>query len=229
MQKATEDIQPINTQQELQSYINGLISDGAPRFKMIAESSFAYQTTKTNIENRLGESIQYLLDKTKAFEMCHDVYAFMQSFDFDEFAKEHTEVKPIHELFTKLQEWDTNIAKYVKPQVESGLIQINGRNLRELLTTRVKSEQTNLRKHLFGLAIAQNNEILRSLDEIEKSISIVPKTLKEYVDFVKQVGNAKEILSELEKDKVVLESMKGVLGKNRIKDDSFNAGGTNQI
>ena len=40
MQQATEDVQPINTQQELQSYINGLITDGAPRFKMIADSSF---------------------------------------------------------------------------------------------------------------------------------------------------------------------------------------------
>ena len=53
MQQATEDVQPINTQQELQQYISGLITEGAPRFKAIAESSFAYSTTKQVVENRL--------------------------------------------------------------------------------------------------------------------------------------------------------------------------------
>ena len=53
MQGACEDVQPINTQQDLQSYINGLITDSAPRFKHITENSFKYQATKETIIERL--------------------------------------------------------------------------------------------------------------------------------------------------------------------------------
>ena len=81
---------------------------------MIAQSSFRYQMTKQNIETRLRQDVQYLQEKTKAFENCHDVYAFMENFKFDEFSAENITVEPIKELFIKLQEWDINITKYVK-------------------------------------------------------------------------------------------------------------------
>jgi hypothetical protein len=43
------------------------------------------------------------------------VYAFMQSFEFEAWQAENNTIEPIRELFQKLQEWDANIGKYVKP------------------------------------------------------------------------------------------------------------------
>ena len=93
-----------------------------------------------NIETRLRKDIEFLLEKTKAFEQCHDVYAFMQTFKFEEFAEENVTVDPIRDLFIKLQDWDFNISKYVKIQETKGLILVNGRKLRETLQNRVKAE-----------------------------------------------------------------------------------------
>jgi hypothetical protein len=62
---------------------------------------------------------------------------------------------------------------------------VNGRRLRETLQTRVKTEQANLRKHLYALAIKANKEIVDSLDEIGQSLKKPLSTLEEYVDYIK--------------------------------------------
>ena len=62
---------------------------------------------------------------------------------------------------------------------------VNGRKLRETLQTRVKTEQANLRKHLYALAIKANKEIVDSLDDIEKNLKKPLATLEEYVDYIK--------------------------------------------
>ena len=56
------------------------------------------------------------------------------------------------------------------------------------------------------------------------------KALNEYVDYVKQIQNAKDTLVKLEAEKVKLEQMKAVLGKFRNKEsDSSGFGGSAQI
>lgn len=85
MQGACEDVQPINTQQDLQSYINGLITDSAPRFKHITETSHQYQTTKVNIIDRLLKDFEKLQNDTKNYSECHPIHIFEQKFKFAEF------------------------------------------------------------------------------------------------------------------------------------------------
>ena len=76
------------------------------------------------------------------------------------------------------------------------------------------------------MAIQANSDITNALTEIEKNLNKPLKALNEYVEYVKQIGLAKETLAKLENDKVELERMKVVLGKYRIKDDTA---GSSQI
>ena len=148
-----------------------MITEGAPRFKDIAESSFAYKQTKQNVEDRLIQDIQYLKERTKDFENCHGVFKFAQSFKFADYAKENVTVDPIRELFQKLLDWETSIIKYIDVKVSKGLILINGRPLRDMLQSRVKAEQANLRQHLYSLALKTNSEIQQTLNDIDKNIN----------------------------------------------------------
>lgn len=68
------------------------------------------------------------------------MYAFMQSFKFEDFAEDNVTVEPIRELFQSLLDWDTGISKYVKVYESKGLVLVNGRKLRDQLQTRVKAE-----------------------------------------------------------------------------------------
>ena len=44
------------------------------------------------------------------------------------------------EKFKQWRAWETEIGINIKPQINAGLIQVNGKRLREALTTKVKAE-----------------------------------------------------------------------------------------
>ena len=98
-------------------------------------------------------------ERTVDFEKCHDVFKFMQSFKFEDFAQENVTVDPIRDLFQRLLDWDTSINRNIEVKVYKGPILINGRQLRDSLQSRVKAEQANLRQHLYSLALKTNSEI----------------------------------------------------------------------
>jgi dynein heavy chain len=117
MQGACEDVQPINTQQDLQSYINGLITDSAPRFKYITENSFKYQTTKDTIIDRLLKDFEKLQNDTKNYSECHPIHLFEQTFKFEDFTATNPSVDQIKDRFKTWQAWENLIAGCIKPQV----------------------------------------------------------------------------------------------------------------
>lgn len=85
MKGAVEDIQPINLHSDLQQFINGLITDTAPRFSNIVEKSYKFKMTKKAIEDHLAEDFAFLEEETKKFEECRSVYEFQETWDFEDF------------------------------------------------------------------------------------------------------------------------------------------------
>lgn len=85
MKSAVEDIQPINLHSDLQQYINGLITDTAPRFSIIVDDSYRYKQIKRSIEDTLTDDFTYLEEETKKFELCRSVHVFETQFRFEDF------------------------------------------------------------------------------------------------------------------------------------------------
>lgn len=170
MQGACEDVQPINTQQDLQTYINGLITDSAPRFKHITETSFVYQQTKMNIINRLLQDFEKLQTETAGYSQYHEVHIFEQTFKFEEFTAGNPTVEQMTAKFKQWRDWEQAISQNIKPHLNAGLIQVNGKRLREALTTKVKAEQSNLRSYLGDQANQKASYIGRRIEAIENML-----------------------------------------------------------
>lgn len=111
MKAAVEEIQPINLHSDLQQFINGLITDTAPRFSPIVEESYAYKQTKKAIEDHLSEDFLVLERETQKFEQCRKVYEFEQTFKFEDFKnRENSEdIGYIKDLFDKWGQWESQI------------------------------------------------------------------------------------------------------------------------
>jgi superfamily II DNA helicase RecQ len=86
------------------------------------------------------------------FKQCRDVNDFDQRFHFEQFKEEHSDLESIKFHLERLQRWDLNITRFIKPQDSKGLIWVQGRKLKERLSTRVKAEQVRMKEYLHELA-----------------------------------------------------------------------------
>ena len=228
MRSATEDLMPINSQTDLTQFINGLITDNAPRFQIIVDDSYQYQLTVSTIEKRLKDDFVQFEILTKDFEKCKDVQIFQKSFVFEKFqAEADGSLEMIRAKFEELHSYNSDITKYIKVSEQLGLITVVGRQLRESLQKKVKQEQSALRVYLFALAEQSFKLITTSLDSIKQQLEKTFDGLNQYVAYVKSLKAAKATLEDLEKQKTELEQMKSVLQKFREEKGTSNFGNSN--
>ena len=140
MQTVTEEVQRVINHQDFHHFIHGLITDSGPRFRTIVDESFKYSQVRKTIQERMAQDFAWIEDKSKNFKHCRDVNEFDLTFNFETFKEEHEDLESIRSQFERLQKWDININKYIKPQEMKGLLHANGRKLKEKLQNRVKKE-----------------------------------------------------------------------------------------
>ena len=99
-----------------------------------------------------------------------------------------------------------------------------GNRLRDILQTKVKSELTNLRNHLFGIAERTYMKVDKDISKMSADIRMKDGgALDRYVTWVRGLKQAEETLKECEEQKQKLENMKMCLQKNRDKDQAASA------
>ena len=225
MKSAVEEIQPINLHSDLQQFINGLITDTAPRFGPIVDDSYAYKQTTKAIQDHLSEDFLHLETEAAKFEQCRKVHAFEQTFRFGDFAdsEDAENIESIKGRFEEWTAWEFQIQKHIQQAIPSGLVKADGRKLRDSLQTKVKKELGNLRDHLFAIATRTYKEIEKSLSKVTEDVKKEPKNLEQYVGFVRALKQAEDTLKECEQQKGELETMKMCLQKNRDRDGPANA------
>jgi len=214
MKSAVEDIQPINLHSDLQQFINGLITDTAPRFSIIVDNSFKYRVLKREIEDHLTDDFLFLEEETSKFEVCRKVHDFEQTWRFEDFeAKEENskDLEFIKGLFEEWNKWETQIQRYIQQQTNSGLIRADGKKLKDTLQVKVKKELNNLRSHLFKIATEVAHEVQKKLEKIAEDLKRDMKNLDTYVGFVRGLKQAEETIKYCEEKKSRLEAMKVVI------------------
>lgn len=232
MKSAVEDIQPINLHSDLQQFINGLITDTAPRFSYIVDRSYNYRMTKKTIEDHLSDDFNYLEKETEKFEECRSVYEFEQTFQFEDFvASESAEdLDYIKTLFEKWISWEQRIQRYIQQYTNKGLLRADGKKLRDGLQAKVKETLALLRTHLYNISDRCYKQVDKSLNKIKADIKKDNKNLEQYVLFVRSLKEAEETLKECELSKLSLESMKMNLQKYRDRDQSTSTiGGQSNV
>jgi hypothetical protein len=120
------------------------------------------------------------------------VNEFDLTFSFETFREEHEDLESIRTQFERLQKWDININKFIKPQEMKGLLHANGRKLKEKLQNRVKKEQDNLRKYLFELANRNEKEINNGLNSIKNTLTKQISNLSSFVEYVNKLSQARQ-------------------------------------
>ena len=76
--------------------------------------------------------------------------------------------------------------------MQEGLIVVNGKRLRETLTTKVKAEQNNLRNYLYELAKKTSEHIQNRVEAIGGMIKESADGLTNFVGFVENLTNSNE-------------------------------------
>ena len=74
------------------------------------------------------------------FEKCRDIHNFDQEFDFERFKQTTEDTEVIKQHLDKLSKWEGDISNYIKHQHSLGLLQLQGKKLKEQLSKRVKQE-----------------------------------------------------------------------------------------
>lgn len=133
--EAVQEVQAINMQSDLQQFINGLITDTTPRFGTIVENSYLYKITKKSIDETLAKNFNEIEIETQKFQQCRKVHEFEQTFRFEDFQREanSSELEVIKGLFEVWTKWEGDVAKYISPKVEKGLLRADGKKLRDSL------------------------------------------------------------------------------------------------
>jgi hypothetical protein len=152
MQSVTEEVSRVISHPDFHQFIHGLISDSGPRFRAIVERSEDYTDAKAQIQARISNDFDDLQVAVDKFSACRDVDDFDRDFVFQDWKELHSDLDSIREIMQRLQKWDGDIVKKIKPQESKGLILVQGRKLAARLSTRVKEEQTNMREYLMDLA-----------------------------------------------------------------------------
>jgi len=226
MKAAVEDIQPINLHSDLQQFINGLITDTAPRFSIIVDNSFKYRVLKRQIEEHLTNDFLKLEKGADEFEQCRKVHEFEQTWRFEDFEAKEEESKDlefIKSLFETWSKWEQSIQKNIQQQINSGLIRADGKKLKDTLQIKVKKELHNLRHHLFKIASEVASEVTKKLDKIGEDLKRDMRNLETYVNFVRGLKQAEETIKYCEEKKSRLEAMKVVIQKNRDKEQQASS------
>lgn len=78
-------------------------------------------------------------------EMCRDVNDFDQTFDFDEFKGQYSDLDIIKQWLERLNKWSESVQKEIKVSYQMGFINIQGKKLRDRLLKRVKDELSNIK------------------------------------------------------------------------------------
>lgn len=170
MQSVTAEVLRIIQHANFNQFIQGLISDSGPKFKTIVENSFTYHASKEAITARIEMDFRELHQEVQKIENCRDVHDFEQSFDFEEFKSQHSDVETIKNMLEKLNKWDISVSKNIKANSQSGLIAIQGKKLREKLNKKVKDEQFKIKEYLLELAESKQKEIIKSLGGIKTTL-----------------------------------------------------------
>lgn len=223
MQSVTEEVVRVISHQDFHQFIHGLISDSGPRFRAIVEGSVAYRTSKATIQRRIIQDFEYLQGTVDKFKQCRDINDFDQTFVFETFRAEHSDLESIKEHLDRLQKWDTNINKYIKPQDTKGLIWVQGRKLKERLSTRVKTEQANMKTYLHELAENKVKESQQGLYQIRATLNKPLATLASYVAHVNELALCRQHKEQLVDQKKKLDEMKAVLSKYKSKDEGYQS------
>ena len=146
---------------------------------------------------------------------------FDKTFKFDEWKEDNPDLDSIREIMQRLQKWDGEIVKRIKPQEMKGLVMVQGRSLSKRLTTKVKDELQNLRNHLMDLSTEKAKNISHVMNDIKRTINTPPATLSSYVDYVNKLEQCSVQLEGLRDEKKKLEDMKSLISKHRSKDEGY--------
>ena len=152
MQTVTEEVVRVISHPDFHQFIHGLISDSGPRFRHIVDRSCAYQQSKATIQRRIIQDFEWLQGTVDKFKQCRDVNDFDQHFSFEQFKEEHSDLESIKFHLERLSDWEKKIGTYIRPMDSKGLIWVQGRKLKERLSTRVKAEQVRMKEYLHELA-----------------------------------------------------------------------------
>lgn len=117
-------------------------------------------------------------------ENCRDINDFDQTFDFDDFKSQNSDLETIKSWLEKFQKWNINVQRFIKVGYLQGLVNIQGKKLRDRLAKRVKDEQQNMRQYLFELADQKAKDILKGIQNINGILSRPQHSLATYVDYV---------------------------------------------
>jgi len=90
------------------------------------------------------------------------------------------------------------VSKHIQPQIFRGLIKADGKKLKDTLTIKVKKELNSLRQHLFDIAEKLDKTITGNLSKITQDIQKEMKTLDSYVQYVRSLKRADEVIKESE-------------------------------
>jgi len=224
MQSVTEEVVRVISHQDFRQFIHGLISDSGPRFRAIVEGSFAYATSKATIQNRIVQDFAHLKRKVDKCEQCADINAFDQTFVFEDFQAEHSDLESIKMHLDRLQKWEGKIANNIKPLETKGLIWAQGRKLRERLSQRVKTEQGHMKEYLRELAERKARESSTGLIEIRNRLKEPADTLAAYVGYCTELELCRQKKEHIAEQKKRLDEMKGVLSKYKGKDEGGYGG-----
>jgi len=207
-------------QSNFATLVQGLASD-APKFKSIVEHSVHYSAIRKTISTRISNDFDELLMAVSKFEECRDVNEFYQNFVFEEFKEENKDIEPIKKYLALLATWENNVQQYIRPQDTRGLIQANGKKLKENLQRKVRDEQANMKKYLIDLSDELNLEITNGYRDIRKKLDRKFVLLNEYVEYW---GELKKCISDKEKlvgKTKLLNDMLQLLKKYRSRDEGY--------
>ena len=120
----TAEVVRVISHANFNQFIQGLISDSGPKFKSIVEQSFQYQASKEAIQQKIDQDFKDLMPMVTRIEMCRDVNDFDQTFDFDEFKSQYSDLDTIKTWLERLNKWSESVQKEIKVSYQMGFINI---------------------------------------------------------------------------------------------------------
>lgn len=219
MVSAAKDVTRIINNHHFTQYTQGIVSDSGPDFIAIISNSENYHLVKNRITQKFLTDFAHLHKDTENFQDCRPVFDFVESFKFEDFKNEGHDLQTIQKHLDQHRKWETQVATCIKAQIIRGLIYGNGKTLRDDLSSKVRSNLTNIRNYLEHLTLEKQQDIIERLKKMTKGLKSSMGTLSEYVEYVKSLNLSKAELSTLESEKSTVEEMMGILKKsNKSKD-----------
>jgi len=159
MVSAAKDVTRIINNHHFTQYTQGIISDSGPDFLAIVSNSESYHDVKTKITQKFLDDFAQLHIDTSNFEKCRNIYEFVEAFKFEDFKNENNSLQVIQEKLENHRKWEGEINLNIKPVIFRGLINGNGKNLRDDLTNKVKQNLNNIRSYLEQLTLDKQQDV----------------------------------------------------------------------